>query len=141
MLRYPMHGFAKRVDDAVARAMSFLRAKGMDATIENPPASSPDIWQALARWKEPASVRWQLPSAARGIAVTSRRPRSFGAIVESRRDEGHQRMQRQSAVPNQDTTASMGIRRVQAKSASFGQHDGAVATVSPASRGGKSLMQ
>jgi hypothetical protein len=52
-----MHGFAKRVDDAVARAMSFLRAKGMDGAVASPPASTPDVWQALARWKEPASIR------------------------------------------------------------------------------------
>lgn len=56
MLRYPMHGFAKRVDDAVARAMSFLRAKGIDAIMPKLPASSPDVWRALARRKQPASV-------------------------------------------------------------------------------------
>jgi hypothetical protein len=27
MLRLPVHGFAKRVDDTVARAMTFLRAR------------------------------------------------------------------------------------------------------------------
>jgi hypothetical protein len=82
MLRYPMHGFAKRVDDAVARAMSFLRAKGMNGAMASPPASNPDLWQALARWKEPASIRWQLPSASRGIAIPSKRPQSFGSIVK-----------------------------------------------------------
>jgi hypothetical protein len=93
MLRYPMHGFAKRVDDAVARAMGFLRSKGMDATMADRPSSNPDMWQALARWKEPASIRWQPPSASRGIAIPSRRSLSFGPIVKSRREEGHQRVQ------------------------------------------------
>ena len=41
MLRYPMHGFAKRVEDTVARAMAILRAKGMDG--------ASDIWRAMAR--------------------------------------------------------------------------------------------
>ncbi len=95
MLRHPMHGFAKRVDDAVARAMSFLRAKGMDGAAASPPASNPDVWQALARWKEPASVRWQTPSAAHGSAIASRRPQSFGSIVSPRREQAHQRIQRQ----------------------------------------------
>jgi hypothetical protein len=27
MLRFPMHGFARRVDDAVARAMTFLMSR------------------------------------------------------------------------------------------------------------------
>ena len=86
MLRCFMHGFATRVDDTVARAMCFLRAKGMDGTTENPPpASIPDVWQVLARWKEPESIRWQPPSASRGITITSRRSRSFGPIVKSRR--------------------------------------------------------
>jgi hypothetical protein len=98
MLRYPMHGFAKRVDDAVARAMGFLRSKGMDATMADPPSSNPDMWQALARWKEPASIRWQPPSASRGIASPSRRPQSFRSIVKPGRDERHQRTQRGSAV-------------------------------------------
>ena len=93
MLRYPMHGFAKRVDDAVARAMSFLRAKGMDGVMANPPASSPDVWQALARWKEPASIRWQAPSASRGIAVRSTKPQSFRSIVKPGREEEHRRIQ------------------------------------------------
>ena len=94
MLRYPMHGFAKRVDDSVARAMSFLRAKEMDKAKQNSPASNPDVWQALARWKEPASIRWQLPSASRGIASPSMRPQPFGSIVKPGREEGHQRIQR-----------------------------------------------
>jgi hypothetical protein len=94
MLRYPMHGFAKRVDDAVARAMSFLRAKGMDGAMASPPASNPDVWQALAKWKEPASVRWQTPSAARGIAMVSRRPQTFGPVLKSHREQQHQRVQR-----------------------------------------------
>ncbi len=94
MLRYPMHGFAKRVDDAVARAMSFLQAKGMDGAMASPPASNPDIWQALARWKEPASIRWQVPSAKRGSAIPPTRPQPFGSIVKPGREEGHQRIQR-----------------------------------------------
>jgi hypothetical protein len=93
MLRYPMHGFAKRVDDAVARAMSFLRAKGMNGPMASPPASNPDVWQALARWKEPASIRWQPSSAKRGIAVRSRRPQAFAPVVKPGKDEGHQRIQ------------------------------------------------
>jgi hypothetical protein len=92
MLRYPMHGFAMRVDDAVARGMSFLRAKGMDGAIASPPASNPDVWQALAKWKEPASVRWQTPSAVRGIAMVSRRPQTFGPALKSHQE--HQRVQR-----------------------------------------------
>lgn len=94
MLRYPMHGFAKGVDDAVARGMSFLRAKGMDGTIASQPASNPDIWQALVKWKEPSFVRWLTPSAARGIAVVSRRPKTFGSVLKSRREQEHQRVQR-----------------------------------------------
>jgi hypothetical protein len=94
MLRYPMHGFAKPVDDAVARAMSFLRAKGMDGAMASPPASNPDVWQALARWKEPASIRWQLPSAALGIAIPSRRQQIFGPVLKSHREQEHQRVQR-----------------------------------------------
>jgi hypothetical protein len=94
MLRYPMHGFAKRVDDAVARAMGFLQAKGMDGAMASPPAFNPDFWQALARWKEPASIRWQVPSASRGIVIPSKRPQSFRSIVKPGRDEGHQRIQR-----------------------------------------------
>jgi hypothetical protein len=90
-----MHGFAKRVDDSVARAMSFLRAKEMDTAKQNPPASNPDVWQALARWKEPASIRWQLPAASRGSAIPPKRPQSFGSIVNPRREEAHQRTQRQ----------------------------------------------
>jgi hypothetical protein len=94
MLRYPMHGFAKPVDDAVARAMSFLQAKGMDGAMASPPASNPDVWQALAKWKEPASVRWQTPSAARGIAVVSRRPQIFRPALKSHREQEYQRGQR-----------------------------------------------
>jgi hypothetical protein len=94
MLRYPMHGFAKRVDDSVARAMSFLRAKEMDTAKQNPPASNPDVWQALARRKEPASIRWQQPSASRRIAVPPKRRQSFGTIVSPSRAEGHQRIER-----------------------------------------------
>ncbi len=92
MLRYPMHGFAKPVDDAVARAMSFLRAKGMDGAMASPSASNPDVWQALARWKEPASIRWQPSSASRRVAIPSKRPQSFGSVVKPGRDEG-QRIQ------------------------------------------------
>ena len=94
MLRSPMHGFAKRVDDAVARAMSFLRAKRMDGAMASPPASDPDVWHALAKWKEPASVRWQTPSAARGIAVVSRRPQTFKPVLKSHREQEYQRVQR-----------------------------------------------
>jgi hypothetical protein len=94
MLRYPMHGFAKRVDDSVARAMSFLRAKEMDTAKQNPPDSNPDVWQALARWKEPASIRWQVPSASRGIAIPPKRLQSFGSIVKPGREGEHQRIQR-----------------------------------------------
>jgi hypothetical protein len=94
MLRYPMHGFAKPVDDAVARAMSFLRAKGIDGAMARPSASNPDVWQALAKWKEPASVRWQTPSAARGIAVVSRRPQTFRPVLKSHREQEYQRVQR-----------------------------------------------
>ena len=93
MLRYPMHGFAKRVDDAVARAMSFLRAKGMDGAMANPPAPNPDIWQALARWKQPASIRWQQPSASWRIAIPLKRPQSFGSIVKPGREEENRRIQ------------------------------------------------
>jgi hypothetical protein len=89
MLRYPMHGFAKRVDDSVARAMSFLRAKEMDKAKQNPPASNPDVWQALARWKEPASIRWQRPSASRSIAIASRRPRTSAPVFRAHQEEGH----------------------------------------------------
>jgi hypothetical protein len=94
MLRCPMHGFAKRVDDAVARAMSFLRAKGMDGPLASPRASNPDVWKALARWKEPASIRWQPSSASRRVAISSRRPQSLGSVVKPGKDEGHQRIQR-----------------------------------------------
>ena len=94
MLRYPMHGFAKRVDDSVARAMSFLRAKEMDKAKQNPSAPNPDVWQALAKWKEPASVRWQTPSAARGIAVVSRRPQTFRPVLKSHREQEYQSVQR-----------------------------------------------
>ena len=94
MLRYPMHGFAKRVDDAVARAMSFLRAKEIDGAMARPSASNPDVWQALAKWKEPASVRWQPSSASRGIAMVSRRPHIFGPVLKPYREQQHQRVQR-----------------------------------------------
>jgi hypothetical protein len=94
MLKYPMHGFAKRVDDAVARAMSFLRAKGMDSAMGSPHAFNPDVWQALARWKEPASIRWQLRSAARGIAIPSRKQQTFRPVLKSHREQEHQRVQR-----------------------------------------------
>jgi hypothetical protein len=92
MLRYPMHGFAKRVDDSVARAMSFLRAKEMATAKQNPPASNPDVWQALARWREPAFIRWQQPSASRGIATTSRRPRASASVFKAHQEEGHLRI-------------------------------------------------
>jgi hypothetical protein len=88
MLSYPMHGFAKRVDDSVARAMSFLRAKEMDTARQNPPASNPDVWQALARWKEPAFIRWQRASASRSIAITSRRPRASASAFRAHQEEG-----------------------------------------------------
>ena len=94
MLRYPMHGFAKRVDDSVARAMSFLRAKETDGTMANPPASNLDVWQALARWKEPASIRWQQPSASRRVAIPPKRMQPFGPIAKSRSDEGHKALQK-----------------------------------------------
>jgi hypothetical protein len=85
MLRYPMHGFAKRVDDTVARAMSILRAKRMDATMANPPASRLDAWQSLARWKEPASIRRQNPSASRGTAINSRSPQPSHKLFSNSR--------------------------------------------------------
>ena len=94
MLRYPMHGFAKPVQDSVTRAMSFLRAKGKDGAMGSPHASNPDIWQALARWEEPASIRWQVPSASRGIAIPPKRLQSFGSIVKPGREGEHQRIQR-----------------------------------------------
>jgi hypothetical protein len=89
MLRYPMHGFAKRVDDSVARAMSFLRAKEMDTARQNPPAPNPDVWQALARWKEPASIRWQQPSASRRVAIPSRKPQASASVFKAHQEEGH----------------------------------------------------
>jgi hypothetical protein len=92
MLRFPMHGFAKRVEDTVARAMAILRDKEMEIAKPDLPASNPDIWQAVARWKEPASIRWQLPSASRGIATFSRRRQTFGPVLTSSREEGHQRI-------------------------------------------------
>jgi hypothetical protein len=94
MLRYPVHGFAKRVEDTVARAMAILRAKEMEIAKPDRPASNPDIWQALARWKAPASVRLQTPSATRGIATLSRRPQTFGPAIKSHREQGHQVSQR-----------------------------------------------
>jgi hypothetical protein len=94
MLRYPMHGFAKRVDDSVARAMSFLRAKGLDGPMARQTAPNPDIWQALAKWKEPASIRWQAPSASRRIAVYPKSPQPYGSIVSPGRAEGHQGIER-----------------------------------------------
>jgi hypothetical protein len=36
MLRYPMHGFAKRVDDTVLRAITILRSQE-DNTDKRPP--------------------------------------------------------------------------------------------------------
>jgi len=93
MLRYPVHGFAKRVEDTVARAMAILRAKEMEIAHSDQSASNPDIWQSLATWKEPASVRWQTPSAARGIASFSRRPQSFGPVTRSYREQEIQRIQ------------------------------------------------
>ena len=89
MLRYPMHGFATRVDDSVARAMSFLRAKEMDTARQNPPAPNPDVWQALARWKEPAFIRWQRVSASRSIAIPSKRPRTSAPVFKAHQEEGH----------------------------------------------------
>ncbi len=85
MLRYPMHGFAKRVDDTVARAMSILRAKGMETTMADPPASKLDAWQSLARWKQPASIRWQTPSASRGTAINSRAPQPSHKLFSNSR--------------------------------------------------------
>jgi hypothetical protein len=93
MLRYPMHGFAKRVEDTVARAMAIFQAKEMETAKPDPPPSNPDIWQALARWKAPASVRWQTPSAARGVAVFSRKPQPFGPALKPHREQGHQSIQ------------------------------------------------
>jgi hypothetical protein len=37
MLRLPIHGFAKRVEDTVARAMTFLRARDELTTKRYPP--------------------------------------------------------------------------------------------------------
>ncbi len=45
MLRYPIHGFAKRVEDTAARAMAILRAKEMKIAKPDRPAP-----------KEPARV-------------------------------------------------------------------------------------
>ncbi len=59
MLRYPIHGSAKRVEGTATRAMTILRAKEMKIAKPDPPASNSDIWQALATWQEPASVSWQ----------------------------------------------------------------------------------
>lgn len=38
MLRYPMHGFAKRADETVAKAMAIIRAK--EARMIIPPLGS-----------------------------------------------------------------------------------------------------
>jgi hypothetical protein len=59
MLRYPIHGSAKRVEDTATRAMTILRAQEMKITKPDPPTSNLDILQALATWKGPAFVRWQ----------------------------------------------------------------------------------
>jgi hypothetical protein len=40
MLRFPMHGFARRVDDAVARAMAFLMIREDSAVRPLPAAVS-----------------------------------------------------------------------------------------------------
>jgi hypothetical protein len=39
MLRFPMHGFARRVDDAVARAMAFLMSRE-DCTLTQFPSTA-----------------------------------------------------------------------------------------------------
>jgi hypothetical protein len=41
MLRFPMHGFAKRVEDTVDRAMTILRARENFTTTRNPPPLTP----------------------------------------------------------------------------------------------------
>lgn len=87
MQRFPMHGFAKRVEDSVARAMAFLHAKEKAAAKPDPPASNPDIWQALARWKQPASVRLQHRSAPRNSGLSSARPRSVPPLLASPRED------------------------------------------------------
>jgi hypothetical protein len=38
MLRFPMHGFARRVDDSVARAMAFL-VSHEDSTVRQVPST------------------------------------------------------------------------------------------------------
>jgi hypothetical protein len=42
MLRLPIHGFAKRVEDTVARAMTFLRARDELAMKGSPPPLPPE---------------------------------------------------------------------------------------------------
>lgn len=41
MKRFPTHGFAKRVDDTVARAMAILRAKEVPMTEAGIPVARP----------------------------------------------------------------------------------------------------
>ena len=41
MLKYPMHGFAKRVDDTVTRAMTILQSRDEHATKSHLSASPP----------------------------------------------------------------------------------------------------
>ncbi len=43
MLKFPIHGFAKRVDDTVVRAMAFLRDRDGEGFKGQPPASAPKI--------------------------------------------------------------------------------------------------
>lgn len=87
MQRFPMHGFAKRVEDTVARAMAILRAKEKAAAKADLPASEPDIWQAMARWKQPASVRLQPRSAPRNSGLSSPRPRLLPPLLASPRED------------------------------------------------------
>lgn len=42
MLRLPIHGFAKRVEDTVARAMTFLRARDEFTAKRYPPTAASD---------------------------------------------------------------------------------------------------
>jgi hypothetical protein len=41
MIRLPVHGFAKRVEDAVARGMTFLRARDQIAAAKYRPTLAP----------------------------------------------------------------------------------------------------
>ena len=78
MLGYLIHGFARRVEDSVARAMSILRAKGMNLTIADPPASNPYSRQVL-------------PSHLRDVVTASERQQSSKPAFKTHREQVHQR--------------------------------------------------